>query len=196
MDHYYTPDPSSPHKEGFVSLQVAGRELRFSTDAGVFSRERVDYGTSVFIKACPQLSGNVLDLGCGYGVLGLSLAIRFPEITVTLADINRRALALAEKNATALHIPAHIVESDGFSALPGPFDAVVTNPPIRAGKAVYYPWFAQAYERLTPGGSFVCVVQKKQGGPSVQSTLAAVFGQCEILERSAGFWALQAVKQL
>ena len=193
MQHYYTADPEAAHDVKSIPLQTRSRgEVRLMTDSGVFSRDQVDYGTRALLAALPPLTGSVLDLGCGYGPIGLTVALDHPGTTITMADVKRRALALAGRNAEALGGACTLAESDGFAALPGVYDAILTNPPIRTGKEVYYPWFAQAPEHLVPGGLFVCVVQKKQGAPSVKKQLLAHFGNCELLARDGGYWVLAA----
>lgn len=193
MQHYYTADPEAAHEVKSIPHLTRSRgEVHLMTDRGVFSRDQVDYGTRVLLAALPPLTGSVLDLGCGYGPIGLTVALDHPGTTVTLADVNRRALGLAGRNAEALGVPCALAESDGFAALPGVYDAILTNPPIRAGKEVYYPWFAQAPAHLAPGGLFVCVVQKKQGAPSVKKQLLAHFGNCTLLARDGGYWVLAA----
>jgi 16S rRNA (guanine1207-N2)-methyltransferase len=195
MEHYYTADPSAPHEYRQVTLALGDRVLTFTTDAGVFSRDEVDFGTRLMIDSLPPLSGRVLDLGCGWGGLSLPLAALYPMDELVCADVNRRALELCRRNAKALGVPAQILESDGFTRVEGRFDAIVTNPPIRAGIDVYYPWFAQSFDRLVTGGSFYCVVQKKQGAPSVKAELTRVYSNCRILARKSGYWILAAVKE-
>jgi len=193
MEHYYTSEPSAPHDRHTVYLDLDGARYAFTTDAGVFSRDRIDYGSDLLLRACPDPGGDFLDIGCGCGVLGLGLALRYPGSRPHMSDVNRRALALAEENAAALGIPAEVRESDGLSAWQDRrFSAILTNPPIRAGKSVYYPWFAQAKELLLPGGWFACVVRKGQGGPSVKKEITAVYGRCEVLDKSDGYWILFA----
>lgn len=193
MEHYYTQEPTVAHDRRTVTLDLDGSVYEFTTDAGVFSRDRIDYGSDLLVRACPDPEGDFLDIGCGCGVLGLGLALRFPGSKPHLSDVNRRALALAEENAKKLGIEAEVRESDGLAAWGDRrFAAILTNPPIRAGKAVYYPWFAQAKERLLPGGWFACVVRKGQGGPSVKKEITAAFGHCEVLEKSDGYWVLFA----
>ena len=158
MEHYYTAEPASEHRVTRVSAVLRGQALSFVTDSGVFSREAVDFGTRLMVEALPPLSGRVLDLGCGWGALSLPLAIAYPGLSLTCVDINRRALALCQENAASLGVKADILESDGFSAVTGVFDAILTNPPMRAGMAGYYPWFAQSFHHLAPNGLFACVV--------------------------------------
>ncbi len=195
MEHYYTAEPASEHRVHRVHAVLLGQSLSFVTDSGVFSREGVDFGTRLMVESLPPLQGRVLDLGCGWGALSLPLALAHPGLELTCVDINRRALALCRENADALGVRADIVESDGFSAVEGVFDVILTNPPIRAGKSVYYPWFEQSFQHLVPGGLFACVVQKKQGAPSVKQELTRIYGGCQVIARQAGYWILTAQRR-
>ena len=197
MEHYYTSDPASEHHYSQVTFDLKGRTLTFTTDSGVFSRDAVDFGTRLMVESLPPLSGKVLELGCGWGALALPLALLNPGLSLTCVDVNRRALDLCVKNADALGVKADIFESDGFSAVTDTdFDAIITNPPIRAGKSVYYPWFEESFRRLKPGGLFACVVQKKQGAPSIKNELTRIFGNCEVIARDAGYWIITAIKEV
>lgn len=195
MSHYYSPDPDLPHENRVIEYTAGSRKLKFLTDAGVFSRERVDYGSHVLIKALPALEGEVLDLGCGYGPIGITLAVLNPNCRVTMADINRRAAALARENIRANRIDnAQVVESDGFAEISGTFRTIVSNPPIRTGKKVIYPLFEQSREHLESGGSLWLVIQKKQGAESALAKLEEVYGSCTVVEKSGGYWILKSTK--
>jgi len=196
MEQYFSREPSSAHHLQDVSFELAGRAFHMQTDAGVFSRDGVDYGTALMHGCLPELSGRVLDLGCGWGALSLPLAAVHAPEGLVCADVNLRALELCRQNAKALGVKAQVLESDGFSDVQGMFSMIITNPPIRAGKAVYYPWFQQSFDHLLPGGFFACVVQKKQGAPSIRKELERVFGTCEELDRGRGYWVLAARKEL
>lgn len=194
MSHYYTPDPHLPHETTVLEYTVGGRSLRFLTDAGVFSRHKVDYGSSVLIRSLPPLTGKVLDLGCGYGPIGISLAVLNPQAQVTMVDVNRRAVGLAQENIRANGIAnAQALESDGFTQAPGPFQTIVSNPPIRAGKKVIYPLFEESFRHLEPGGVLYVVIQKKQGAASAQAKLEEIFGNCTVVEKSGGYWILKSI---
>lgn len=196
MSHYYSPNPQLPHEKAVIEYSVGGRRLRFVTDAGVFSRQKVDSGSSVLIRTLPSLVGEVLDLGCGYGPIGISLAALNPRTSVTMVDINQRAVALAQKNIAANGIAnAHALVSDGFAQAPGPFATIVSNPPIRAGKDVIYPLFRESLQRLKKGGSLWLVIQKKQGAPSAQAALESIFGNCTVVEKSGGYWILKSLAE-
>lgn len=195
-DQYYTRTPSSESKPAECAFSFRGKTLRFTTDAGVFSRGELDAGTRLLLDALPDtLEGSVLDLGCGWGPIGISVKAAWPETDVTLADVNLRALSWAEKNAARNGVRVSCLESDGFSALEGrTFDAVITNPPIRAGKQVIYRLFREAFDHLSTGGSLFLVIRKQQGAESCIRYLEGFFASVEKLDRSAGFWVLQAVK--
>ena len=193
-DHYYTRDPRSASHPAECSFIYRGNQLTFRTDAGVFSRGEVDTGTRTLLEALPdRMSGEILDLGCGWGVIGISVAKAWPETRVTLADVNLRALELSRENAAKNRADVICAESDGFSALAGKtFDAVITNPPIRAGKQVIYRMFADAADHLAPGGALYLVIRKQQGAESCVRYLQTIYSEVEKLDRSGGFWVLKA----
>ena len=193
-DHYYTRDPQSASRPAECTFIYRGTELIFRTDAGVFSRGEVDTGTRLLLEALPEeMHGDILDLGCGWGVIGISIARKWPETTVTLADVNTRALRLSAENAERNRAEVICAESDGLAAFKGKtFDAVVTNPPIRAGKQVIYRMFADAAACLKPEGALYLVIRKQQGAESCIRYLQTIFSRVEKLDRSGGFWVLKA----
>ena len=193
-DHYYTRTPQSASRPAECSFTYRGIDLVFETDAGVFSRGEVDTGTRLLLEALPEeMHGEILDLGCGWGVIGISIARKWPGTQVTMADINTRALDLSRKNAERNRAEVICAESDGMEALADRnFDAVVTNPPIRAGKQVIYKMFADAAQRLKPGGALYLVIRKQQGAESCIRYLETIYAKVEKLDKSGGFWVLKA----
>ena len=193
-DHYYTRDPQSASHPVECEFTYRGIRLTFRTDAGVFSRGEVDTGTRVLLEALPEeMRGEILDLGCGWGVIGISIARKWPETRVTMADVNTRALELTRENAKRNRAEVICAESDGMAAFQGKaFDAVVTNPPIRAGKQVIYRMFADAAEALKPDGALYLVIRKQQGAESCIRYLQTIYTNVEKLDRSGGFWVLKA----
>ena len=162
-EHYYTASPASKHDERRLTVRALGVELSFTTDAGVFSRDGLDTGTRALLEALPPLSGRVLDLGCGWGALGGVLAKVYPQARFVLSDINARAVELARRNLRENGLGnAEAVCGDGFAAVEGKFDWILTNPPIRAGKQVIYALFAQAKDFLAPGGK-MCIRDSRYG---------------------------------
>ena len=195
-DHYYTRDPQSESRPVECEYTYRGVELRFRTDAGVFSKGEVDTGTRLLLEALPEeMAGEVLDLGCGWGVIGIAIAKKWPGCRVTMADVNLRALDLSRENAKRNRAEVVCVESDGMGALMDrSFDAVVTNPPIRAGKQVIYRMFADAAACLKPGGVLYLVIRKQQGAESCIKYLETIYSSVEKLDKSGGFWVLKASK--
>ncbi len=193
-DQYYTRNPESESRPMPCEFEFRGRHLRFLTDAGVFSKGELDTGTRLLLDALPaEMHGEVLDLGCGWGPIGISVQARWPETKVVMTDVNLRALERARENAARNGITAEIRESDGFSVLSGrSFDVVITNPPIRAGKQVIYRLFADAAAHLKPTGSLFLVIRKQQGAESCLRYLRTMFASVEKLDRSGGFWVLEA----
>ena len=192
-DHYYTREPQSASRPVDCGYEYRGVSLTFRTDAGVFSKGEVDAGTDLLLNALPEeMSGDILDLGCGWGVIGITIAKKWPAARVTLADVNLRALELSRENAKKNRADVVCAESDGMAALMGQsFDAVVTNPPIRAGKQVIYRMFADAAKCLKPGGALYLVIRKQQGAESCMKYLRTLFREVERLDRDGGFWVLK-----
>jgi len=191
-EHYYTSSPTSGHEERHFNHVFAGRVLRFQTDAGVFSKQHVDPGSELLCKSLPDdLSGDVLDMGCGWGAMTVMTLARFPKANVTMADVNERALGLAVSNVEKNRMMAKAVLSDGFEKIEGMFDAVITNPPIRAGKAVIYKMFEDAKAHLRENGSLYLVIRKQQGAPSALKFLKELYRKAEVIERDGGYWIIR-----
>lgn len=193
-DHYYTVNPNSAHDLRRVKFSVLGNELMFDTDAGVFSRDGLDEGSRILMEALPELTGRVLDLGCGWGAVGVSIKKRWPGIDLVMTDVNQRAVDLSRKNLALNGVSAEVLQGDGFENVTGAFDFVITNPPIRAGKQAIYGMFADAHARLNPGGRLYIVIRKQQGAPSALKYLREVYAEAEVIEREAGFWVIESVK--
>ena len=191
-EHYYTENPNSAHDERRIALRALGNDLTFVTDAGVFSRDGLDRGTEVLLEALPPLEGRVLDLGCGWGAVGVALGKRYPALDIVMTDINSRAVELARRNLAENGVTAAVLQGDGFDAVEGRFDAIVTNPPIRAGKAVIYGLFARARDYLEPDGALYVVIRKQQGAPSALKYLKETFAEAETIDRSGGFHVMRA----
>ncbi|MBQ8555385.1 MAG: methyltransferase [Clostridia bacterium] len=192
-EQYYTQDPTCESKPVPCAFPYRGYGLNFMTDAGVFSKGELDVGSRLLLDALPTLSGEVLDLGCGWGAIGVAVAKANRETRVTMVDVNRRALELCRHNAQRNGVEALCLESDGMSAvLDRRFDAIITNPPIRAGKQVIYQMFADSARCLRTGGALYLVIRKQQGAESCMKYLMTLFHSVEKLDKSGGFWVLRA----
>lgn len=189
---YFDRAPASESREQAFSIEWEGRSYRFVSDNGVFSKGGLDGGTAVLLSALPAVfEGRLLDLGCGWGPVGILLGGRWPKAEITFADVNPRALSLARRNAEANGVMARAVLSDGFESLEGEFDLIALNPPIRAGKETVYRLFRQSARHLSAEGSLFIVIRKQQGAPSAQKYLRALFESVESIARKAGYHVFQ-----
>ena len=145
------------------SVKILNTTLTFSTDRGVFSKNKLDFGTRVLLENLPlnEFEGRVLDVGCGYGPIGLYLAST-TDCQVDMCDVNRRALHLAKMNAKANHLSVSIFESDCYSNVTEKYHVIISNPPIRAGKKIVYEILMGAKDYLISGGMLFCVIHKDQ----------------------------------
>jgi 16S rRNA (guanine1207-N2)-methyltransferase len=173
-DHYFTAAPASPAQQRTITVPLAGQTLEVRSAAGIFSPAGVDQGTSVLLRLAPAppLEGNLLDLGCGWGPIALTLALRSPGATVYAVDVNERALDLLRTTAATLGLERiHANQPDGIpeDVL---FDAIWSNPPIRVGKAALHDLMLTWLPRLAPGGVAHLVVQKNLGSDSLQRWLS------------------------
>lgn len=195
MDHYFTNNPKLSGDEREFVVRVRGLEIRLTTEAGVFSKRGLDFGSRLLIESV-QLpdSAYAVDLGCGYGPISAVLGQAYPDSRWILLDVNARAVQLAERNTASLGGRRQLLVSDGFQACPEvSVDAIVLNPPIRAGKAVVYRLFKEAREHLKPGGSLWIVMQKKQGAPSARKELERLFSSVEDVARSGGYHIFRSI---
>lgn len=192
-DHYYTQSPESEHKPRTVEAEYRGQRLTFHTDSGVFSRTEIDKGSAALLHMLPEtITGEVLDMGCGYGAIGVSIGKANSGCTLTMVDINARAIDLATMNAKANGIAAAVLQGDGFAAVQGQsFDLIVTNPPIRAGKQIIYRMFADAAIALRAEGAFMLVIRKQQGAPSALNYLQTLFRTVSTVSKKGGFWVIR-----
>lgn len=202
MAHYYDENPSGESDRRVIQTRVHGMDFFFTTDADVFSKKFLDFGSrTLLLAAIEDLSdagrkkGKLLDIGCGYGPMGIILKRVFPAMEVTMVDINNRAVALARENAEANGVKCvDVHQSDGCSEIEGLYDVVVTNPPVRAGKKTVFSFYDGAFEHMAEGAFLYVVLQKKQGAPSTEKYLAEKFGNCSIIAKDSGYWIMKAVK--
>lgn len=200
-EHYYTNNPQSRHELKEITASVGKHSLHLTTDSGVFSKNRMDFGSKLLVESflkTKQLDegSSLLELGSGYGPLILSVAIHFPKASYTGVELNERALELAKENSLLNHLPlVNWLQADVTELELEPiYDVVLTNPPIRAGKQVIRLFVEKAQTALKESGELWVVIQKKQGAPSMSDYMEELFGNVELVERDKGYWILKSIK--
>lgn len=195
MEHYFTDNPPNIKNRIEISFRFLGVSLKLISDNGVFSKEHVDEGSQLLIESAylDGLSGEILDLGCGYGVVGLTLKKLDPQLQILGIDVNSHAVALAQENALLNQLDVKFIHRDGIQ-VNQQFDSIIFNPPIRAGKEVIYRLFVEAYEHLKDGGQLYVVMRKQHGAQSAINFLQQHFTQVTRLNRDKGFWVFKATK--
>lgn len=193
---YFAENPDAEHDIHELNVQLLGQNMTFLTDAGVFSKKMIDYGSQTLLKCLDfHKQESVLDVGCGYGTLGLTL-VKAKEVKATLVDINQRALDLARQNADRNQVLATIFQSNIYQNVEGRFHHIISNPPIRAGKQIVHEVIAGSRAHLLDGGDLTIVIQKKQGAPSAKAKMEEIFGNCEILKKDKGYYILRSRKEI
>src|SRR5699024_11080565 len=172
--------------------------LNLTPGTGVLSKKGIAYGSQVLLQTCeaPAVSADVPDLGCGYGPLGITVAMEYQDRHIHMVDVNDRAIQFARENAKQNNISnVTIQQSDGFETISDRrFASVITNPPIRAGKKVIFTFFEKSFEQLDDGGELWVVIQKKQGAPSTIKHLETMFQQVDVVAKKKGYFIIRAHK--
>ena len=194
---YYEDNQDLSHDFQTLTVELLGQSMSFKTDRGVFSKNGIDYGSRVLLENYqPESAKSLLDVGCGYGTLGLTLAKKF-DLDVTMVDVNSRALDLCRQNAIDNAVSNSKIElSNIYESVSEKYDAIISNPPIRAGKEVVHKILAGAFSHLNDGGHLTIVIQKKQGAPSAQKKMEEVFGNCQLVARDKGYFILRSYKNI
>lgn len=187
QEHYFTAQPASPVELRTLTVELAGRRVQVQTAGGVFSPDHVDHGTQVLLRTAPAPppTGDLLDLGCGWGPVALSLALESPDARVWAVDVNERALDLVRRNAAALGLGNVVVALPDDVPADVRFATIRSNPPIRVGKDALHELLLRWLPRRATGGDAHLVVGKNLGADSLQRWLAATLGASVVVERSA-----------
>lgn len=196
MDHYFSARPKAAHDLRTITYHRGDVDFEFHTDSGVFSKDKVDRGTDLLLEAVSVRDGDrFLDLGCGYGVVGIVVARLCPACRVWMTDVNERACELAEKNAKVNGVHnVKVVSGYGFETLEGlKFDKIAMNPPIRAGKQVIHELIRSSKDHLAPGGEVYVVIRTKQGAASLKRFMEQTFGNAEEPELGSGYRVIRSV---
>jgi len=197
QSHYFSKKPTVKPRYGLIQVHLRERFFEFLTASGVFSRKRIDLGTRLLIESMilPE-SGNVLDLGCGYGAVGIVAAALHPHLCVYMVDVNERAVRLAKENAKRNRV-GNVVFRSGYLYEPVQdvrFDAIFSNPPVSAGLKVVLPIIQQAPLHLATGGSFQMVVRSKIGGKRLSNVIEETFRNVNVFAIESGYRVLLSKK--
>jgi 16S rRNA (guanine1207-N2)-methyltransferase len=197
MEHYFTNDENAKSNEKEFQVEVLDNKFKFITDTGVFSKGELDEASRLLIETFDALgtSGTLLDVGCGYGAIGVTLASNRPD-DVHMIDVNLRAIELAKRNAELNHVNnVKVYESFCYDRVKQKFSHIISNPPIRAGKKVVHQIIAESIDYLEDNGTLTIVIGKQHGAASAEKKMQEIFGNANRIERKKGFWVLQSVKE-
>jgi 16S rRNA (guanine1207-N2)-methyltransferase len=198
MEHYFTNNSNLKSDFRTINYEYAGDTITFTSDLGVFSKDKIDFGSRLLVENYlkrGESNISLLDVGCGYGFIGLTLA-KFKNTNSTLIDINKRAVHLAEMNIKNNKIVnAQAFESYIYENVTGKYDAIITNPPIRAGREVVMGILKGAADHLNDNGTLWFVIRKNQGAETIMKLLSDTYSM-EVVEKSKGFYIIIAKKLL
>lgn len=190
--HYFDNDPKLKSDEKTVIVNFKNDRYVFYTDNGVFSKKGLDFGTRTLLEALPleKIKGDVLDLGCGYGPIGIILA-KNTNASIDMLDINKRSVNLATKNAKENNVAVNVFESDKYDKVIKKYDYIITNPPVRVGKKILYEILFDAKKYLKSNGELWLVINKEQGAKSLIKDLCKEYN-VEVVEKNKGFYVIRA----
>lgn len=197
MNHYYENNENLKSEIVTIDFYFRGKNLKFLSDNGVFSKKSIDFGSATLLQYLEKIEGNkcVLDVGCGYGTIGVTLATLYPNATFDLVDVNLRAVNLAKQNAINNNVlNVSVFESNTYANVNKTYDLIVTNPPIRAGKNVVHDIILNGFNYLNTGGALWCVIQKKQGAPSAIKALEEKYQNVSVIAKEKGYYIIKAEK--
>ena len=187
--HYFSQKQTSKIKQETIDVIFKGKKFPLVTGSGVFSKNWLDKGSEVLLSSAQiSASGKVLDLGCGYGAIGIILKIMHPTITMVMTDVNERAVKLAKKNVASYKLKIQVYAGEGYTAIKNEiFDCILLNPPQHAGKQICFRLIEEALPKLNKKGSLQIVARHKKGGKALKERMEQVFGNVTVIGRKAGY---------
>ena len=188
MSYYFTNDETLKSEVKTINVMINNLPFSFYTDNGVFSKKGLDFGTRTLLENLPDLKGNILDIGCGYGPIGIYISKK-NNLLVDMIDVNLRALNLAHVNASLNKVDVNIFESDIYSNVDKKYDYIITNPPIRVGKKILYEILIKAKDYLKKDGHLIFVINKDQGAKSTMKDMQEYYS-VNLLEKNKGFYVI------
>lgn len=192
MEHYFTNNENLKSELRDIKFSFCDYNFLFKSDNGVFSKNKIDYASIFLVETCLKNITNteninsILDVGCGYGFIGITLS-KVLNKHVDMVDINKRAVHLCDMNISINKVDAQVFLSNIYESVTNKYDLIITNPPIRAGKEVLYEFLKGGISRLNKNGNLYFVISKDQGAKSVKSELEKIC-EVEVIDKSKGFW--------
>uniref|UniRef100_UPI0040262584 class I SAM-dependent methyltransferase n=1 Tax=Candidatus Ventrenecus sp. TaxID=3085654 RepID=UPI0040262584 len=194
LEHYFTNNTNLKSELRVISYENKENVFSFYSDLGVFSKDKIDYGSRTLVdtilKEEQRQNLKILDVGCGYGFIGITLS-KILNSEVLMVDVNKRAVHLCERNIKENKVNAKALVGDTYENVTGKFDIIVTNPPIRAGKDVVLNILLKAREYLNENGVLWFVIRKDQGAKSILKILDETY-DCDIVKKDKGFYIMRA----
>lgn len=181
-DHYYTEKPESSIR----TKEIRYNDLVFITSSGVFGKNKPDKGTILLIENC-RPGKKVLDLGCGYGIIGISLKKKYPSVEITCSDINKRAVNLAKQNSEKNNTSLTLLQSDIFDNIKENFDTILINLPQKAGKEICFKMISESFKHLKSKGTLQIVSRHQKGGKQYEKKMIEIFENCIYLAKGSGY---------
>lgn len=197
-EHYYTPKPKSKLEKKEIIATIKGIQIPLTTATGIFAKEKIDLGTKILIENVQIKEGaKVLDLGCGYGIVGIAVAKLFPQTKVVMTDVNERATKLAMQNAKLNKVEIDVRTGNGYETVAKEtFDCILLNPPQTAGRDICLQMIEQSIKHLNKNGVFYLVARHKKGGQVLEAKMKQTFGNVETITRESGFRVYRSVNQI
>lgn len=192
LEHYFTNNENLKSELRDIKFSFCDYNFLFKSDNGVFSKNKVDYASMFLVETCLKNITNteninsILDVGCGYGFIGITLS-KVLNKHVDMVDINKRAVHLCDMNISINKVDAQVFLSNIYESVTNKYDLIITNPPIRAGKEILYEFLKGGISRLNKNGNLYFVISKDQGAKSVKSELEKIC-EVEVIDKSKGFW--------
>lgn len=196
MSQYFTNDKNVKSEDISFNYTYNGKELKFISNAGIFSKSRVDFGTNLLLNTIELKGNSILDLGCGYGIIGVAVASTNDKYNVLSVDINERAVNITNQNYKNNFIRnGKAIVNNIYQGFSEKFDMIITNPPIRAGKEVVYEMVLRGIDHLKKDGEIWVVIRKDKGGLSLFKKMQEIYKTVEIIKRKNGYIIIKGIQK-